>query len=180
MTMPPGLRRFALTAHVTVSVGWLGAVAVFLVLGIVAMTSADVQMVRAAYLVMEPTAWFVLSPLAFASLISGLIQSLGTEWGLARHYWVLFKLVINVGAVAVLLMYTNTLASLADAAAKPDFSSDDLGAMRASPTIHSGLALALLLAATVLAVYKPRGMTPYGLRKRRDRRTARAVVSGAG
>jgi hypothetical protein len=29
MTMTPGLRKFALTAHVTSSVGWLGAVAAF-------------------------------------------------------------------------------------------------------------------------------------------------------
>ncbi|MEH1130753.1 DUF2269 domain-containing protein [Micromonospora sp. CPCC 206061] len=158
-----------LTVHVTTSVGWLGAVAVFLVLGVVGMTSRDAAIVRAAYLVMEPTAWFVLIPLSFASLLTGLIQSLGTAWGLVRHYWVLFKLVINGGAVVVLLMYTRTLASLADAAARPEFSSDDLGAMRVSPTIHSGLALILLLAATVLAVYKPRGVTPYGHRKQRER-----------
>ena len=30
MTMAPALRGFVLTAHVTASVGWLGAVAVFL------------------------------------------------------------------------------------------------------------------------------------------------------
>jgi hypothetical protein len=30
MTMTPGLRKFALTTHVTSSVGWLGAVGAFL------------------------------------------------------------------------------------------------------------------------------------------------------
>ena len=53
---------------------------------------------RATYLVMEPAAWVVLVPLAFASLLTGLVQSLSTTWGLARHYWVLFKLLINLGA----------------------------------------------------------------------------------
>lgn len=118
MTMTPRLRKFALTAHVTSSVGWLGAVAVFLALGVVGVTSQEAQTVRAAYLVMEPAAWFVLVPLALASLITGLVQSLGTAWGLSRHYWVLFKLLINVSAIIILLMYTQTLSYLAGVAAE--------------------------------------------------------------
>lgn len=42
----------------------------------------------------------------------------------------------------------------------------DLTAVRnASPVIHAILALVLLMTATVLAVSKPLGMTPYGRRK---------------
>jgi hypothetical protein len=81
MTMPPCLRKLALTAHVTSSVGWLGACVVFLALAVVGLTSQDAQTVRGAYLVMEPTAWLVLVPLAFASLLTGIVQSLGTTWG---------------------------------------------------------------------------------------------------
>jgi len=80
MTMTPRLRKFALTAHVTSSVGWLGAVAGSLALAVAALTSQDAQMVRAAYLAMELTGWFVLVPLALASLLTGLVQSLGTKW----------------------------------------------------------------------------------------------------
>jgi hypothetical protein len=167
MITAPRLRKFVLTAHVTASVGWLGAVAAFLALGVVSLTSEDAQTVRAAFLVMEPTAWFVLVPFAVASLLTGLIQSLGTVWGLFRHYWILFKLLINLGAIVVLLMYMQTLSYVADVAAQTTFSSDDLGETRISPVLHAALALLLLLVATVLAVYKPRGMTPYGQRKQR-------------
>jgi hypothetical protein len=59
----PGLRKLALTAHVTSSVGWLGAVAGFLALAVAGLTSEDAQMVRAAYLAMELTGWFVIVPL---------------------------------------------------------------------------------------------------------------------
>lgn len=38
-----------------------------------------------------------------------------------------------------------------------------------SPVLHAGAALLVLLAATVLAVCKPRGMTRYGWRRRRER-----------
>lgn len=153
--MPPLARKLMLTLHVTTSVGWLGAVLVFLGLGIVATTSPDEQQVRAVYLVLEPAGWAVLMPLAVASLLTGLVQSLGTVWGLLLHYWVLFKLVINLGAVVVLLMYMQTLGFLADVAAS---SNSDTAILRTfSVTLHSTLALILLVVATVLAVYKPRG-----------------------
>lgn len=168
MIMSPRLRKFALTAHITSSVGWLGAVVAFLGLAVVGLTSQDAQTVRGAYLVMEPAAWFVLVPLAFASLLTGLVQSLGTRWGLIRHYWVLFKLLITVFATIVLLIYMETLGLMAGLAADP---SADLGLVRDdSPLLHTVLALLLLLVATVLAVYKPRGITWYGQRKQHENR----------
>ena len=176
--MAPRLRKLALTAHVASSVGWLGAVAAFLAVAAVGLTSRDAPTARGAYLVMEPAARFVLVPLAFASLLTGLVQSLGTAWGLFRHYWVLFKLLINVFASVVLLAYMETFRSMADVAADP---SADLGVVRSpSPALHAGAALLLLLAATALSVYKPRGTTPYGRRKQRQRPTASRPDSAGG
>jgi hypothetical protein len=169
--MSPAVRKFALTAHVVSSVGWLGAVAAFLALGVVGVTSDDADTVRGAYLVMEPAAWFALVPLAFASLLTGLVQSLGTTWGLFRHYWVLFKLLINLVSTMVLLIYMETFTFMADVAADPEA---DLSEVRnASPALHAALALLLLLVATTLAVYKPRGMTRYGRRKQQEHRSSR-------
>ena len=87
MTMAPSVRKLALTAHVTSSVGWVGAVASSLALGAVSLTSQDAQLVRAVYLTMEPLAWYVLVPASLASLLSGLVMSLGTRWGLFRQDW---------------------------------------------------------------------------------------------
>ncbi len=168
MIMPARVRKFALTAHVTFSVGWLGAVVVFLALAVVGLTSQDPGAVRGVYLVMEPAARYTLLPLAFASLLSGLIQSLGSTWGLFRHYWVVFKLVINVFATLVLLMYMETFRFMARAAADP---AANLVMVRSeSPMLHATLALVLFLIATVLAIYKPRGMTPYGWRRQQEQR----------
>jgi hypothetical protein len=170
MTMTPGLRKLALTAHVTSSVGWLGAVVGFLALAVAGLISADPQIVRAAYLAMEPIGWFALVPLALASLLTGLIQSLGTTWGLFRHYWVLFKLLINLFATIVLLLYMQTLDDFARVAADTSFTADLSELRSPSPALHAGAALLLLLVATTLGVYKPRGLTPYGRRKERERR----------
>lgn len=174
MIMPRRVRQFALTAHVTCSVGWIGAVLVFLALAIVGLTSRDAQTVRGAYIVMEPAAWAVLVPLAFASLITGIVQGLGSTWGVFRHYWVLFKLLIAVFATLVLLVYMETFRVMASVAADP---TADLDIVRnPSPRFHAVLALLVLLVATVLAIYKPRGLTPYGRRTQRDER--KAVVTG--
>jgi hypothetical protein len=169
MTMTRRIRKLALTAHVASSVGWLGAVAAFLALSIAALTSQDPQTVRGAYLVMELTGWFVLVPLSLASLLTGLISSLGTSWGLLRHYWVVFKLLINLVATIVLLLYMQSLSYLADVAADQALPIDEL--RDPSPLLHAAAALLLLVVATILAVYKPRGLTRYGQRKQHRQRT---------
>jgi hypothetical protein len=163
MMMAPGLRRLTLTTHVTSSVGWIGAVLVFLALAVIAMTSQDEQTVRGAYLVMAPAAWFVLVPLAHASLLSGIALSLGTAWGLFRHYWVVLKLLITAFATVILLIYMGTFRQMAGVAADPVVNLEVV--RNASPMVHSILALILLIAATVLGLYKPFGMTAFGRRK---------------
>jgi hypothetical protein len=113
MTLTPRLRKLMLTAHVTASVGWLGAVAGFLALAVAGVASDDVQTVRAAYLAMETVGWSVLVPLSIASLVTGLVQALGTTWGLVRYYWVLIKFLLTIVATTVLLLYMSTLGDLA-------------------------------------------------------------------
>ena len=163
MAFAPALRKFTFTTHVTTSVGWIGAVLVFLALAAIGLSSQDEQTVRGAYLVMAPAAWLVLVPLAHAALFSGIALSLGTPWGLIRHYWVALKLVITLFSTMILLIYMNTFREMAGLAADPVV---ELGLVRnPSPLLHAVLALVLLLAATALAIYKPFGTTPYGTRQ---------------
>ncbi len=168
MPMTRRMRRLTLTAHIASSVGWLGSVTVFLALGAIGLTSKDPQTVQAVFTVMEPAGWMVLVPLATTSLLTGMIVSLGGNWGLLLHYWVLVKLVINLAGLAVLLVYMQTLIVMAATVATPTFAVGDLGAERGSPMFHSALAELLLLTATALSVYKPRGLTRYGQRRQRQ------------
>lgn len=82
MTMTPGVRKFALTTHLSSSIGWLGAVAAFLALAVAGVTSKDAQMVRAAYLAMHLTVWFVIVPLSLAAFLTGIVESLGYPVGI--------------------------------------------------------------------------------------------------
>lgn len=172
MIMSPGLRKFALTVHLTSSLGWLGAVAAYLVLDVTVATSQDVQTLRAAYLMMALIASWVIVPAALGSLLTGLVMSLGTKWGLFRHYWVLISLVLTIFAIIVLLSETRQISRMADIAADPTTSSDTLRALP-NTLVHSVGGTVVLLVIQVLNVYKPRALTPYGWRKQQQERTAR-------
>lgn len=167
MILTPPLRKLLLTVHLTVSVGWVGALAVFLAHAAAGALSPDEQIVRAASVAMGMTAWFVILPLSVATLATGLVQALGTAWGLLRHYWIVFKLMLTTVATIVLFLKLGPISSLAEAAATAQFSSADFVGLRMSILVHAAGGLLVLLAATTLAVYKPSGMTWYGAREQR-------------
>lgn len=161
MAFTPFWRRLFLVLHVVTSVGFPGAVACFLALAVVGATVADPQIARAVYLAMSLITWEVIVPLALASLILGIVQSLGTPWGLVRYYWIIIKLVLTVLAVAVLLLQTRTINMLADMALAGDLTG--MSGSRAGMIVHGAGGLVVLIVATILSVYKPRGMTRRGV-----------------
>ncbi len=164
--MRPSLRKFALTTHIALSVGWIGAVLAYLVLVVAAMTRQETQTLRAAWIAMELIGWYLIVPLALASLLTGFVMSLGTPWGLFRHYWVLISLVLTVVATGVLLRHMPTVSVFARAAAETDGA--DVGGLRGAlrgELLHAGVGLLVLLVIEVLNVYKPQGLTAYGRRR---------------
>ena len=114
--------------------------------------------------------WWI--PLCFAALLTGIIQSLGTPWGLFRHYWVLAKLLLTLFTTAVLVLQTEAIGYVAAAAAEMTFSSADLRGLREASLVlpHAVGGLVVLLLTTTLSIYKPRGLTRYGWRKKQERR----------
>lgn len=179
MTLAPGPRKLVLIVHLTTSVGWIGAVVAYLALGVAAVTTPDAQTVRAAWIAMDLIGWFAIVPLAIAALLTGICISLGTAWGLFRHYWVVISLVLTVLATAVLLLHMPTVDAVATLAREAD-----IAALRRyrGDLFHPAVGLLVLLAIAVLNVYKPRGLTRYGWRKQRDERadsTRRAAAADA-
>ena len=165
--MRPALRKLNLTTHVTSSVGWLGAVAAFLVLSIAGLASRNAEVVRSSYVAMNLIGQFIIVPLSIASLMTGLVQSLGTHWGLFRHYWVATKFVLTTGATILLLLHQFTAVS----GAAQRVSATAAGAMpqigKLGPQLvgDASLAVLTLLVTTTLSVYKPWGKTRYGRRE---------------
>lgn len=165
--MSPSARRLALTVHVAVSVGWFGAVAAFLGLAVVGLTTAVSPTRQAAYIAMQITGWNVILPLGSATLLSGLIQSLGTSWGLFRHYWVVVKLALTLAATLLLLLHLRPVDTLAAIATLRVPGPTELRGIRIQLVGDAIAALLVLLVNTTLSVYKPRGITPHGWRQQR-------------
>ena len=167
MTMAPPLRRLMLALHLVGSIGWIGALAAFLALAVTGLTTADIQTMRMAYAASAVVTSYVIVPLAIVALATGIIQALGTPWGLVRHCWVLFKLLIVAAATLVLMMKAGPIRSLAGLAAQGALGQTDQMGLRVSILAHAVGGLLILLWAAVLGTYKPKGLTPYGWRRQR-------------
>lgn len=155
--MTPAVRKAALIVHVISSIGWLGAVVAFLALAIAGLASDDTSTVRSAYVASAFLGWYVIVPFSLAALVTGVVQSVGTEWGLFRHYWVVIKLLLTIGATALLPMHLGVASRLSRLAVERALAVDDLRGLRVQITGDAVAALVVLLVATVLSLYKPWG-----------------------
>ena len=162
-----------LTVHVVAAGGWIGAVAAYLVLVLAATTSDGVERVRAAFIGME-LLYFALVPLAAVALLTGLLQALGSNWGLLRHYWVLAKFVLTVVAFTVMMSNLETVSDHADHVVH--MRGGDLPGA-GHDLQHAVGGLAVLLTAAILGLYKPRGLTRRGRRKQQQHAEAEARLS---
>jgi hypothetical protein len=173
--MSASLRKFALIIHITTSVGWIGSVFAYLALVLAAIIKSDNLTLLSAWLMMEVLGYFMILPLGIASLLTGLIMSLGTKWGLFKHYWVLLSLGLTLFALAILYQHLPTISGFAVIAS--EFESGHLEHLRAGLSgelFHAGLGVMVLIVIQVLNVYKPRGLTPYGWRKQQEQRISEA------
>jgi hypothetical protein len=165
--MRPGLRKLVLTTHVATSVGWLGAVLAYLALALGAMTRGDAETVRATWLALELIGWYGIVPLALASVLIGLVNALGTPWGLFRHYWVVTKLLLTLFATLILLLHMPSVSERARLASETGTAAIGFG----GELFHAGGGLLVLLLILTLSIYKPRGLTAHGWRKQQEQRT---------
>lgn len=165
MTMKPGLRKLALSAHLTFSVGWIGTVVAYLALGLLAVNSSDVANVRGAWMAMELIGWYVIVPLAVASFLTGLVMALGTRWGLFRYYWVSISFFLTLIATVVLILHMPSVSSTADVARTAE---GELLESLGGDLHHPAVGLVILLVVQVLNIYKPKGVTRYGWRKQQE------------
>jgi hypothetical protein len=155
--MTPRLSKAVLTLHITFSVGWLGAVAVFLVLAITGLTSQDILLVRSSLIAMDLSAWFVIVPFCLTSLFTGVVQAVGTKWGLFKHYWIVVKLFLTVASTILLLLHLQPISYLSSVAIKPSFSNSQNSVQLIDLISKAGAAILVLLAMTTISIYKPWG-----------------------
>lgn len=175
----PGTFKFLLTAHVIVSVGWLGVVIAKIVLKIIALASSDPTGFDALYFAAGRLS-FAFPPLAIATIVTGVLLSLGTKWGLIQHYWVATKIVLTFGVIITAVQLGTRIPQPVSGAANE---STFLGLPASPMALLFALTithLVMLIVATVLSTYKPWGKTWFGRRKAVHPQSGRAILATAG
>ena len=114
------------------------------------------------------------APASTGAIVSGVLLSLGTRWGLLQHYWVVAKLVLTVGVFGTAVQVVPRIVGLA--VEEPTL----LGLPWAPAVllVFAAVHLLMLGTATALAVYKPWGKTRLGRRadaRRRPELTGRGT-----
>lgn len=159
--MSPRFQKFALFAHIVFSVGWFGAIMPYLALAIAGLASQDVLTVRASFLSMELIGWYVIVPFSLAALLSGLVQSLITQWGLFRYGWLFAKFLLTIVAIVILFQHMRVVSQVSRMAKESTLSGADF----LQELVHAGGGLLVVLAAMTLSIFKPWGMTPWSRRR---------------
>lgn len=149
-----------------------------LALGLTAALTGSAAVTEGSYRSMKVFGDWLVAPLALLTLASGLLLSLGTHWGLARHRWVWVKFWLT-GAAA--------LASVLFFRVRIDQTVTDLAAGRPvlpyELVIPPAVSLSAYAFMMVVSVLKPWGLTARGRRHRSTaaaRRTAPSASPGAG
>ncbi|MGH3788086.1 MAG: hypothetical protein ACRDRG_16410 [Pseudonocardiaceae bacterium] len=154
--LPRRARVAVLTVHVVTSVGWLGLLGALVALEVICLVTVDPAGRAWIDTAMAAVAVWVLTPVVFSAVVSGLVLALSTPWGLVRHWWVLAKCAIasTLTAAGVVLMLPVPHQIIVG----------DGQPTHMQTLIVRSVALILLLLATGISVVKPWGKTPHGRR----------------
>ena len=174
----PATFKLLLTTHVIVSVGWLGVVIAKIVLKIIAMTSGNAANFDALIFAAGRLS-FAFPPLAIATIVTGVLLSLGTKWGLIQHYWVATKIVLTFGVIVTAVQLGTRIPHPGSQAA---IDSSPMGMVTSPMGLLFTLTLThlvMLLVATILSTYKPWGKTWFGRRKAVQPQGGRAILATA-
>lgn len=164
-------RRTLLVVHVAASAGWLGLTLGLLALALTAVGTESAPMIEAACRSMKVfTDWLVI-PVGLLTLLSGLLLSLGTKWGLARHRWVYTKFWLTlITLTASIFALRPGVNDAADTVAAGSPLADPLDLVM-GPVVS----FTAYVFMTVISVLKPWGLTRRGRRLRLSATSRKAL-----
>ncbi|MFI2618916.1 DUF2269 domain-containing protein [Streptomyces sp. NPDC018584] len=155
-------RRATLVVHVIGAACWLGLTLGLVALALTAITTDASAAVEASVRSMKVFADWLVLPLALVTLVSGLVLSLGTQWGLARHRWVYTKFWLTLATTLASALALRPGVDESAATVSAGNPVTDTADLIAGPLIS----LSAYLFMTVLSVLKPWGLTRRGQKQR--------------
>lgn len=146
LKLSPASFKMILTMHIIFSVALLGDSAGYLAIAISASNITDTMIAKVPYNILHMLAFVFGVPLSFAALVTGLLLSFSTKWGVFRYSWVTAKLLL---IISVILVGALVLKGGMDAMIVGN------GGARIQLIIGSAYDVLALITASILSVFKP-------------------------
>jgi hypothetical protein len=160
-------RRWLLTLHLLFSGLMLGEAFVFLILSITAASTNDAGVLQACYTSMHVLAKTAVRYSVIFAIITGILLSVRTHWGLFKFYWIIAKEGLTLLSVALgpIGMYVWTLKAVKLTSAEGLSVLQDPAFIVNRGELWTGIILQILSlsAILVISVFKP-----WGARKQKN------------
>jgi hypothetical protein len=174
--MPRRRRKLVLTLHVITSVGWLGAAMAMTILLVAGLVTHNPALRHSAFAFMHVYDLAIMIPLGYLALVTGVLLSVGTNWGLLRHWWIVTKLVLTVAVLLFAGVFTSgwVLEAVARTAENP---MADLGVLAVQLIANVATFNVVFWTNATISVFKPWGLTPRGQHKLAQQAAAKQVAA---
>jgi uncharacterized protein YacL len=100
-------RKWLLTLHLLFSAIMLGGAVAFLIMSITAANTSNEGLLKACYTIMHVLAKTSVKYSTIGALVSGILLSVLTQWGLFKFYWIIAKEVLTALSLVLGLVGMN-------------------------------------------------------------------------
>ncbi|MBW7459347.1 hypothetical protein ACFOLF_08955 [Paenibacillus sepulcri] len=156
-----GTKKWLLTLHLLFSAIMLGVTVAFLILSLVAASTSDEGVLKACYASMLLLAETSIRASTIGAVVTGVLLSLLTHWGLFKYYWIIAKLLLTVASIGLgmagIYMWSLKAAAITGADGLNALGQSDFLVNRAFLINGIIMQLLSLLALFILSVFKPWG-----------------------
>ena len=150
-------RKAVLAVHIVAAGAWIGLDVVMGVFVFTAMLTDEPGTRAVSLQALELFAVWPLLSIGLLCLLSGVVLSLGTKYGLVRYWWVAVKLVANVVLTSLVLVALRPGVVEAAEIGRRIASDDRLAPLPDQLMFPPIVSTTTLVIAVLLAVYKPWG-----------------------
>ncbi len=154
-------KSFLVAIHVIAVASWIGGTLGMMLLGLYLQNAANGEQLAYTLVSMEVIDENLLKYPALLSLLTGIMLSVWTQWGLVKYYWVMMKLVLTIMTILIGIFFLNDwTASLAEMVEKMGFSTlqnPDFQKTWLSMIITASFNLICLVLMVFLTYFKPFG-----------------------
>jgi hypothetical protein len=154
-------RRWLLTIHLLFSAIMFGVAVAFLILSIAAANTSDEGVLKACYTSMHVLAKTSVKVSTIGTLVTGILLSVLTQWGLFKYYWIIAKEVLTVLSIVLgpIGMYFWTLKAVTLTTAEGLNALHDQAFIVNNVQLWIGIILQIisLIAMFIISVFKPWG-----------------------